>query len=214
MLDADAQRQLFNAVVAAAAEEGCYVAPVGSLYFLFQGPPRGYTKDVDAVVHDSDLKTVNLKVLERIANRLGDVHVTLDEAMVQVRTTPEAVDPDVELIRGRSASKGFFPRPLVEEAAKASRKEGNVLIYPVEYILVLKADAAIDRETRAARHPERAEENRRRAAAFRADVFAGVNDAMLGKGLDGGRLESGVRHLMTSRQRAVVDLLRAAGAPL
>lgn len=213
-MDVTEQRRLFDAVVAAAAAEGCTVAPVGSLYFLVDGAPRQFTKDVDAVVHGPGLAVVPLDVLKRIATRLGGPQeVSGDKAVVEVR--PPSPDPDakVELIRGRSSAKGgFFPRALLEQAAKEASRQGTVLIYPLEYVLVLKADAAVDREERAAKEEARAAENRRRAAAFRADVFQEVNRALQGRGLDAKRLEKAVACLKQKRRAPVRALLAAAGA--
>lgn len=215
MLGTDEQRRLMEAVAAAAGAEGCLAAPVGSLYFLLTAQAKTYTKDVDAVIHSGDLEPVDLDILKRIARRLGPYEITIDEAVVQIRTRKTADLPDVELIRGRSRAKGgFFPRALLAEAAKASKRQGNLLVYPLEYVLILKADAAIDRDERALRDTKRREEHRRRAEQFRADVFSEVNRALLSSGLNRKFLASGVAHLKRKRANAVVNLLKAAGAPL
>lgn len=213
-MDETEQRRWLEALASAAKAEGCWVAPVGSLYFLVQGVPRQFTKDVDAVIHGSALEVASLDVLKRIAARLGEAKVTVDEAVVWVPLPSAGPGAKIELIRGRTAAKGgFFPRELLREAAGAAERRDNLLLYPLEYVLVLKADAAIDREERAIRDPGRSEEHRRRAAAFRTDVFGEVNRAMLGPGLDARRLSSAVSHLKERRREAVRALLRAAGAP-
>lgn len=209
-MDPTEQRRLLDTVLAAAAAEDCLVAPVGSVYFLFHDAARPSTKDVDAVIHTASLKVAPLDVLKRVAGKLGKVEVTTDEAVAWVRLES---GEKIELIRGRSAAKGgFFPRELLEEAAASAERRGNLLLYPMEYVILLKADAAVDREERAGRDPARAEEHRRRAAGFRADVFSEVNRAMLGPGLDAAKLRSGIGCLKRKRQGEVTALLQGAGA--
>lgn len=207
------QQELLSKVANAAREEGCLVAPVGSVYFVIQGRPRPTTKDLDAVVFDADREPASLAALKRIAERLGTAEVMKDEAVVRVAGTTGRAE--VELIRGREASKGgFFPRALLREAAQAARKEGNVLIFPLEYVLVLKADAAVDREDRAKRDTKRAAEHERRANAFRTDVFAEVNRATLDASLDTARLKRALAHLKEKRRERVRGLFVAAGATI
>lgn len=213
-MDPREQQDLLTKVAGAALQEGCLVAPVGSVYFVIQGRPRPTTKDLDAVVFDADLEPASLSAVKRIAARLGTPVVTKDEAVVRV-ATPEAGRPEVELIRGRASAKGgFFPRALLREAAQAAAKQGNVLVFPLEYVLVLKADAAIDREDRAKRDSARAAEHELRANAFRADVFAEVNRATLNASLDTRRLEHALVHLKAKRRERVRALFAAAGASL
>lgn len=213
-MDASQQRVVLAAIARAAAEESHLVAPVGSSYFLLIGVPRLATKDVDAVVHATDFGPPSLDVLKRIAGRLkefGEISVTQDGAVVQVRSSEES-PAEIELIRGRSATKGgFFPRELLVAAAKEATREGNVLLYPVEYVLVLKADAAVDREDRATRDAGRATEHERRANIFRADVMSGANSALLAGDLSAERIENAIRHLKKARRARVRGLLEAAG---
>ncbi len=213
-VDATQQRAILDAIAHAARDEGCLVAPVGSVYFLLTGSPRMATKDVDAVVHDENMQPPRLDVLRRIAARLsmfGTATTTQDGAVVQVRSSLDA-PAEIELIRGRGKGKGgFFPRGLLVAAAKEAKRDGNVLLYPIEYVLVLKADAAIDREDRAQRDPERAELHERRANAFRADVMIGVNAALLTSGLSVVTLNAAISHLKVSRQPRVRSLFSAAG---
>lgn len=213
-MDTSEQRRVLERVAEAAKAEGCFVAPVGSVYFLLAGTPRATTKDVDAVVHDANLQPPSLVVLKRIAERLGKASTTQDGAVVKVRSSTSA-PAEIELIRGRSASKGgFFPRALLVEAAQHAKREGSILLYPVEYVLALKADAAVDREDRAQRDPVRAAEHERRANAFRSDVLSAVNAALLGKGLSATMLGSAIKHLKAKRRERVRQLLVAAGATL
>lgn len=213
-MDATQQRAVLAAIARAAADEGFLVAPVGSAYFLLAGVPRLATKDVDAVIHAKDFEPPSLETLKRIAERLkdfGEIRVTQDGAVVQVRSSDDS-PAEIELIRGRTATKGgFFPRELLVAAAKEAKREGNVLLYPVEYVLVLKADAAVDREDRAKRDAQRAEEHERRANIFRADVMSGVNAALLAGDLSVKRMETAIKHLKKSRRDRVRGLLAAAG---
>lgn len=209
------QRSLVERVVTAAEAEDALVAPVGTVYFLYRDVARTATKDVDLVIHGDDLELVGLDVLKRIGKTLGVTEVSEDEALVRVTIGTGDQFDVIELLRGRARrSKGFLPRALLQEAARVAERRGRLLLYPLEYLLVLKADAAVDREERAGKDPEREAANRERATAFRADVFGEVNRAMLGGGLDAGRLRSAVSHLKKKRQDAVLRLLRAAGAPL
>ena len=215
MLNEADQRSRLKLVADAAASEGCLVAPVGSVYFLLQGTGRQYTKDIDAVIHEASLEPAGSGVLRRIAERLGTAEVTVDEAVFNIRTESGLERPDIELIRGRSATKGgFFPRELLVKAARRARREGNVLIYPIEAVLVLKADAAIDREERAERDVARSVRHRERAAVFRADVFQEVNRALLAEGLRAELLLESLRLLKEKRRGRVQGLLAEAGAPL
>lgn len=212
-MDENEQQRWLDAVAAAADAEGCLVAPVGSAFFLF-ATPRAHTKDVDVVVHDAGLEPAALPVLKRIAGRLGEAEVTTDDAVVRITPVGARAGESIELIRGRRRARGgFFPRALLREAAERAERRGALLLYPIEYVLVLKADAAIDREERAERDEAHADENRRRAAAFRADAFREVNRAMQEDGLDGALLASAVGHLKKKRQKGVSAMLSAAGAP-
>lgn len=213
-MDTSQQRAILEAVARAAKEEGCLVAPVGSVYFLLAGAPRMTTKDVDIVVHDDSLQPPSVEVLRRIAARLdkfGTAEPTQDNAVVQIRASGDA-PAEIELIRGRSDRKGgFFPRDLLVAAAKEARREGNVLLYPVEYVLVLKADAAIDREDRAKRDTKRAEAHERRAIAFRADVISGIDTALRGGNLSTSTLSAAIGFLKESRQERVRALFASVG---
>lgn len=216
-MDANRQREMLAAILAAAREEDVLVAPVGSVYFLVAGTPRATTKDVDIVIHATNLQPPDMSVLRRIAARLeryGAPEATRDGAVLQLRTDAAAT-AEIELIRGRSGTKGgFFPRELLVTAAHEARRQGNLLIYPLEYILVLKADAAIDREARAKRDVARADQHARRAAAFQEDVMRETRAALAGEGLDATRLRKGLACLKENRRDAAERLLRAAGAPL
>jgi hypothetical protein len=205
---------MVDRVLSAAESERVLVAPVGTAYFLYRNVAGIVTKDVDLVIHGEGLEPVGLAVLKRIGETLGRTEISEDEALVRV-TVGAGDDAEViELLRGRARrSKGFLPRRLLEEAAHAAERRGRLLLYPLEYVLVLKADAAVDRQLRADRDSHRAEENVKRATAFRADVFNEVNRAMLQDGLDAARLQSAVSHLKKSRQEGVIRLLQAAGAP-
>lgn len=213
-MDTTQQRAILDAVARAAKEEGCLVAPVGSVYFLLAGAPRMTTKDVDIVIHETGLQPPSLDVLKRIAARLekfGAANVTPDNAVVQIRASGDA-PAEIELIRGRSDRKGgFFPRDLLIAAAKGAKREGNVLLYPVEYVLVLKADAAIDREDRAKRDTKRAEAHERRANIFRADVIAGIDAALREGSLSTSKLSTAVGFLKESRQARVRALFASVG---
>lgn len=212
MLNADEQRKRLDAVAKAAADEGLLVAPVGSLYFLYHERGRISTKDIDAVLHNKDLTSASLESLKRVAKRLGPFKVSVDKAVVAISTSTESGTPDIELIRGRSRAKGgFFPRSLLEEAAAKGRKERTLLIYPLEYMLVLKADAAIDREERARRDKKRAPEHLARANVFREDLFGEANRAMLEEGLNPKTVEAALKHLKKTRRGPVRTLLVAAG---
>jgi hypothetical protein len=169
---------------------------------------------VDIVIHETGLQPPSLDVLKRIAARLekfGAANVTPDNAVVQIRASGDA-PAEIELIRGRSDKKGgFFPRDLLVAAAKGAKREGNVLLYPVEYVLVLKADAAIDREDRAKRDTKRAEAHERRANIFRADVIAGIDAALREGSLSTSKLSTAVGFLKESRQARVRALFASVG---
>lgn len=213
-MDTTQQRAILDAVARAAKEEGCLVAPVGSVYFLLAGTPRMTTKDVDIVVHEGSLQPPSVDVLKRIAARLekfGTAAATQDNAVVQIRAGMDA-PAEIELIRGRSDKKGgFFPRDLLVAAAKEAKQEGNILLYPVEYVLVLKADAAVDREDRAKRDTKRAEAHERRANIFRGDVLAGIDAALREGSLSTAKLSAAIGYLKESRQARVRALFAGAG---
>jgi hypothetical protein len=211
-MDPDEQRRWLRVLADAAEEEGCMVAPVGSVYLMLQGRPRLNTKDLDGVIHSADLDIASLDVVKRIARRLGEPEVSLDKAVVAV-TLPSG--DKIELIRGRSAAKGgFFPRELLRAAAQTATVQDGLLVYRREYMIVLKADAAIDRRDRAARDAARGAEHLRRAAVFEADVFAEVQRANAGEDLDGAVVAAAVRFLKASRRTEVTAMLRGAGVDL
>lgn len=212
MLNADDQRRRLDAVVKAASAEGLLVAPVGSLYFLYHERGRIFTKDIDAVLHNKDLTPASLEALKRVATQLGSFEVSVDQAVVMVTTTSSSETPDIELIRGRSRAKGgFFPRSLLEEAATKGARDGNLVLYPLDYMLVLKADAVIDREERAKRDKKRAAEHLGRAKVFREDLFGEANRALLNEGLERKYVDAALRHLKQARREPVRALLVAAG---
>jgi hypothetical protein len=73
MLDASEQERIFRLIAEAAQKRGLYVAPVGSLYFMFRGEPKLLTKDVDAVIHGKDLQPASIELLVEIGQELGEV---------------------------------------------------------------------------------------------------------------------------------------------
>lgn len=211
-MNLDVQQRLLGRITAAAEAEDCLVAPVGSVYFLLIGSPKQTTKDVDAVLHTRELQAPPLETVQRVAARLGEAQLTGDEAVVKVRTADSDV-PEIELIRGRRAAKGgFFPRDLLQDAAAHAQRRGNILLYPIEYIIVLKADGAVDREERAAKDPTRAEEHLRRSRDFAGEVIVEVNRALLAGTLDVRRLARAVSYLKKNRQDRIRALLAGAGA--
>lgn len=215
MLDASDQRALVERLAIIAREEGCIVAPVGSVFYIFFGAERDMTKDLDAVVHDESLAVADTPTLERIAKRLGEVSVTRDGAVVAVKTRPGLAEPDLELVRGRRRrSGGFMPRKLLELAAARAERRDNLLLYPPEFILALKADAAVDREDRAKNDAARAEANRVRAEVFRSDVFKEVHRLQQTGEVDVKQLVDAIQLLKKNRQARVVKLLESTGLDL
>lgn len=211
-MDPAEQLRWLRILVEASAQEGCLVAPVGSVYLLLQDRARLNTKDVDGVIHMGDGTIASLEVVKRVARRIGTPEVAVDKAVVSV-ALPSG--DKIELIRGRSGARGgFFPRELLRAAAAASEQKDGVLIYPTEHMVVLKADAACDRRERAKRDAVRAAVHIRRAEAFEADVFAEVQRANTGDGLDVARIRSAIGHLKRPRRAAVAAMLRAAGVEL
>lgn len=204
--------ELLNRLAEVAAGRGLMVAPVGSVYFLSRGRPALRTKDV--VIHErSGRATVSLQELEALGKELGAVTVAHDGASVTVDLPgPDGEAVRLDLLRGkRGAKKGFFPRELLAEAADRAVVEGNILWYPKEYVIVLKADAAVDRAQRAAAGGLYVEENARRAANFRQDVVNQVQAALEADGLRGSYLRDAVGHLKRSRRAEVARLIEVAG---
>lgn len=111
----------------------------------------------------------------------------------------------------RSEEPVFFPRELLREAAQRASVEGNVLWYPREYVIVLKADAAVDRETRARAGGPYAERNRARAMSFRDDVISQVQAALQAGTLQSSFLKDALVHLKAARREEVATLLEFAG---
>lgn len=214
MLDEAAQRAAFQRVADAALRRGLLVAPVGSIYFLFQGEPKLMTKDVDAVVHDEDLQPVSVDVLRALGEELGEVQVSADKALVVVVIREEGEEPiQVDLLRGRAGAKGgFLNRGLLASGAARGTRTGNVILYPPEYVVVLKADAAVDRAKRAEKMDRHAAENARRAEAFRTDVITQVRALERHKPLDVATFRAALDLVKERRRAAVAELIEVATA--
>ncbi|MCA1813941.1 MAG: nucleotidyltransferase [Halobacteriales archaeon] len=211
-LDEAAQRDVLRRIAEAAARHGLMVAPVGSVYFLLEGERSLRTKDVDVVVHDAKGSIASLDMVTTMAEDLGHAEVAHDKASVKVTIQKGGEDIEIDLLRGRPSAKGgFLPRELLEAAGEHAKREGAVLWYPYEYVLLLKAEAAVDRARRAEKQDAYTEDNRRRAEAFRADVKRQM-DARLrtGHALRADLLEDGIRRLKENRRRDVAALLEAA----
>ena len=212
MLGPDGQQELLRRLAEAAARRGLLVAPVGSVFFLHRGRRSLLTKDLDAVVTTLDGEPVSLAELEAIARDLGPATTASDEATVTV-AIPGLAEAEVDLLRGKEGAKrGFLPRGLLREAAQRGTVEGSILWYPVEYVVVLKADAAVDRAQRAEKGGAFAEANLARARDFRNDVVAQVDEALERGALRPAYLADAVRHLKAKRRADVVRLLEFAAA--
>lgn len=206
MLDPTEQGRILGRIATAAAEEGLLVAPIGSTFFLLHGLPRALTKDVDTVVHTADLEVVPMDVLERLGKRLGTTEIPEDQAGVVVNL-PD-LDATIDLLRGKGAAKkGFLPRDLLRDAARDAVCDGHILWYPIEHVLVMKADAWADRWHRANVANEHQDANERRATIFRADVTSQLQHALLNDGLDTERLARAIGFLKKSRRGEIERLL-------
>ena len=197
MLDPERQEEVLRQVATAAAKRGLAIAPVGSVYFLLVGKPKTSTKDVDTVVHSSGQDVASFEALLEIAREIGGrVTPGEDRSSVQVGVIRDGVEVGViDLLRGREGARGgFLPRSLLREAASRGRRVGSIVTYPLEYVIVLKADAAVDREDRSAGKGVAAETNRQRAEIFKADVFTLVADAMRAGSLDEPFLRDAIGH--------------------
>ncbi|MFA5862614.1 MAG: hypothetical protein WDA16_13060, partial [Candidatus Thermoplasmatota archaeon] len=120
MLDPAEQERVLRMIARVAAERGLFVAPVGSLYFLFRGEAKVFTKDVDAVVHGKDLQPVSIEILEAIGKALGGVEIAHDKASVKVTIPQQDEKPiEIDLLRGRAGGKGgFLNRDLLAQGAQ------------------------------------------------------------------------------------------------
>lgn len=214
MIGAERQQAILDRLASAAKAVNLYVAPIGSGYYFLQQPSGLETKDFDAVIHSHDLAVAELDAVVGMAKSLGDFEVGGDRAVVTVYLDGPKGDPNanvVELIRGRPRRKGgFLPRPLLDEAGRQARRAGHVLWYPREFVLMMKADAAVDRQERAERGGEFVEANRRRAETFLADVFREVqaNEAKL----DPTRLSQAWKLIKQKRRAKVAGLIESASA--
>lgn len=212
MLDPEAQTEMLRRVAEVASRHGLIVAPVGSVFFLFQGRAYLTTKDVDLVVHLDDGNIAPLDLLVKVGEELGDARPAGDRASVIVNTEGPTGPATVELLRGREGAKrSFLPRKLLRVAASHGRRDGNVLWYPVEFVILLKADAAVDKQHRAASGGEHAEENRRRAEIFKQDTYSQVQSALVfPAGLREDYLVEGLLCLKKTRRLEVAALIEAA----
>lgn len=214
MMGAERQTEILAQLAEAAKGANLFVAPIGSGYYFIQEPSGVETKDFDAVVHAGDLAVAELDAVVEMAKTLGEYEVTKDRAVVivRLRRPGSETEPDiVELIRGRPRmNDGFLPRSLLKEAGRQARRAGRVLWYPTEFVLMMKVDAAIDRQDRADKGGPFAEDNRRRADTFRADVFRQVqaNES----GLDAKKLATALDLIKESRRAKAADLIAAASA--
>lgn len=213
MLGPEAQEALLARLVEAAKRRGLMVAPVGSVFFLRRGRPTTMTKDLDAVVLDSSWEPAALEEVEALGRDLGEVETGMDRASVTVTVPGFAEGPvAIDLVRGKEGSKrGFFPRSLLREAARRGTTEEGIVWFPVEYVIVLKADAAVDRGHRSA-SASFGDRNRIRAQAFRDDVVTQVQAALERGQLRPDYLKDAVGHLKAARREEVARLLEFAAA--
>lgn len=215
MLDPAEQERVLRMIARAAAERGLYVAPVGSLYFLFRGEAKILTKDVDAVVHGKDLQPVSIEILEDIGKSLGSVEIAHDKASVKVVIPQEGEKPiEIDLLRGRAGGKGgFLNRDLLAAGAKkGDRVEENIILYPPEYVVMLKAEAAIDRAKRAQTQNQFTEDNKDRAEQFRLDVITQLRAIERKSPLNVQHLQDALGLVKENRRAAIADLIDAATA--
>jgi hypothetical protein len=184
---------------------------VGSVFFLFQGRVSLTTKDIDVIIHLDDGNIASLDLLVKIGEELGDARPAGDRASVIVNMEGPTGPATVDLLRGKEgAKKSFLPRELLRRAATHGRRDGNILWYPIEFVILLKADAAVDRQHRAASGGRFAEESRHRADIFRQDVYSQVQSALAAGELREDYLVEGLRCLKKARRREVAALLEAA----
>lgn len=212
MLDQNEQRRVFDLIAQAVAKRGLYVAPVGSLYFMFRGEPKLMTKDVDAVVHGKDFQPVSIETLVDIGQELGEVEVAHDKASVQVTIKePGREDVLIDLLRGRAGGKGgFLNRDLLASGASEGERNDPVILYPPEYVIILKAEAAVDRAKRAETQNEYTADNKRRAEIFRADVVAQVRTLQAKQALSMKHFRDAIALVKENRRKDIADLLRSA----
>ncbi len=183
MLDPEAQTEVLRRVAEAAARHGLIVAPVGSVFFLFQGRAYLTTKDIDVVAHLEDGSIAPLDLLVKVGKELGDAKPAGDRASVVVSMDGPTGPATVDLLRGKEgAKKSFLPRELLRRAATHGRREGNILWYPIEFVILLKADAAVDKQHRAESGGQFAEQNRQRAEVFKQDAYSQVQSALAKRG--------------------------------
>lgn len=152
-----------------------------------------------------------MEQLEAIGSELGKT--TRGDHNQEMVVTIEEPDGDIqlELIRGKSGTD-FFPRSLLKEAASRGTVDGNILWYPIEYVILLKADAAVDKDLRSRLQNEHQEKNRLRAEAFRQDVIEQVGAALRRGALRTEYLVDGLRHIKESRRDDVASLIERASA--
>lgn len=213
MLDPEDQAEVLDRIARVARRHNLLVAPVGSVYFLYHGQPRLRTVDVDTVVFDASGEPASIETLEAFGRELGEAEVRFDGASVLVRPPDgEVLGYEIDLLRGKSKPRaGFFPRPLLREAAKRGQVQDNLLWFPREYVIVLKADAAVDRKQRAEEANEFQADNAERAVIFQQDVFAQVREALTTPaGLSEVYIREAVKHLKEKRRTPVLQLIEAA----
>src|SRR2546427_1679971 len=116
---------MLRRVAAAAARRGLIVAPVGSVFFLFQGRASVTTKDIDVIVHLDDGNIASLDLLVEIGEELGDARAAGDRASVIVKMEGPTGPATVDLLRGKEGAKrSFLPRELLRKAATHGRRDG------------------------------------------------------------------------------------------
>ena len=104
-----------------------------------------------------------------------------------------------------------FCQRVAAQGGAHGRREGNILWYPPEFVILLKADAAVDRTHRAEKGGDHAEENRMRAETFRNDIFAQVQWVYSnGGGMREEYLKEGLLLLKKQRRIEVSQLLESA----
>jgi hypothetical protein len=208
------QEEILGRLAEAAKQADLYIAPIGSGYYFLQQPAGLETKDFDAVVHAQDLAVAGVDAVVTMAKTLGEFEVSTDRAVITVYLDGPKGGSNtgmVELVRGRArGNAAFLPRPLLEAAGEGARRQGRILWYPPEFVLVMKADAAADRQARADTGGRFASENQRRAETFRADVFREVQSGTVA--LDPAMLRKALSHIKKNRRANVSALIESASA--
>jgi len=174
------------------------------------------TKDEDLVlllVEGEGLRVADAAALERLIRELGSTpKVRKDQTNVSCALDTSEGTFLVEFVRGRRGGHGYFiSRAVLERVAEISRRDGRLLVPPLEALAFLKAWASVDKAKLLATGRDGRGYHAERQRAFRRDVALIRERVLESRAPDAGVFTKLLEACSQNRARAVRQVLEEAG---